>query len=80
MKAIEYVKWVGKALAAAGLAATAALVAGYSDGELTKPEVWVAIGAAVPAGLAVFGIRNGDKPVSGPSDEEIEHLYDTYDY
>ena len=48
---------IRKALAAAVAAAVAALIPALSDG-LTSTEIVTVVGAAIVAGLAVYGIRN----------------------
>lgn len=50
-----------KALVAAAVAGVGAIATGYADDSLTKGEFWSALSAAVVAGAATFGIRNGSK-------------------
>lgn len=51
-----------KAIAAAIVAGVGGIAVGYADDVLRTGELWAAIAAAVTAGAAVFGIRNGDRP------------------
>jgi hypothetical protein len=69
----QYLRYAKKALGAGALAVGAGLLAGFSDGNLTQAEVVLAVSAFVPAALAVFGLKNGEKPVK-VTDEEIENL------
>lgn len=50
---------VRKAVVAAAVAAVGTLGAAFADGHVDKAEVGVAVAAAVAAGLAVFGVKNG---------------------
>jgi len=60
---LPYLLYVAKALGAAAVAGVGALAVGYTDDVLTTAELWFAIASAVAAGGAVFGIKNGDKPL-----------------
>ena len=49
-----------KALLATLVAGVGGIAVGYADDSLTKGEFWAAMAAAVTAGAAVFGVRNGE--------------------
>lgn len=49
-----------KAILAALVAGVGGVAVGYADDSLTTGEFWAAMAAAVTAGAAVFGVRNGD--------------------
>lgn len=48
-----------KAILATLVAGVGGVAVGYADDSLTTGEFWAAMAAAVTAGAAVFGVRNG---------------------
>jgi hypothetical protein len=53
------IKPYAKAILAAAVAGSGSIATGFADGQLVAGEIAVAVAAAVAAGAAVFGVRNG---------------------